>query len=108
MSQGGLIHPSAFGLRQTGGRMQDRPLKDIVTAFAGKQVLIAGDVMLDECIWGAVKRISPEAPVPVVEFERRTCRPGGAANTAANVLSLGGRVWLGGAIGADHQGENLL
>ena len=81
--------------------MKDRSPEDIVTAFAGKRVLIAGDVMLDEYIWGAVKRISPEAPVPVVEFERRTCQPGGAANTAANVLSLGGRVLLGGAIGAE-------
>ncbi len=81
---------------------------DIVNQFASKRVLLIGDVMLDEYIWGSVRRISPEAPVPIVEYERRTCQPGGAANTAANVASLGGKVALAGAVGADPQGAQLL
>jgi len=81
---------------------------EIVSAFAGKCILIVGDVMLDEYVWGKVRRISPEAPVPVLDFTHRTCQPGGAANTAANVLSLGGRALLGGAVGADPQGKQLL
>jgi rfaE bifunctional protein kinase chain/domain len=81
---------------------------EIVRAFAGKEVLIVGDVMLDEYVWGKVRRISPEAPVPVLDFTHRTRQPGGAANTAANVLSLGGRALLGGAVGDDEQGKLLL
>ncbi len=81
---------------------------EIVRAFAGKRVLIVGDVMLDEYVWGNVRRISPEAPVPVLDFTHRTRQPGGAANTAANVLSLGGRALLGGAVGDDEQGTLLL
>ena len=65
-------------------------LADLVSAFQRGQVLIVGDVMLDEYIWGEVRRISPEAPVPVVEVHRKTYVPGGAANVAMNVTSLGG------------------
>jgi D-beta-D-heptose 7-phosphate kinase/D-beta-D-heptose 1-phosphate adenosyltransferase len=82
--------------------------EQIVRAFAGKRILIVGDVMLDEYVWGKVGRISPEAPVPVLDFTHRTCQPGGAANTAANVLSLGGTALLGGAVGPDPQGTLLL
>lgn len=87
--------------------MGDKALLDILNAFPGKCVLIVGDVMLDEYIWGEVQRISPEAPVPVVEVRRRTYAPGGAANTAANVASLGGRALLGGVVGRDDQAERL-
>lgn len=87
--------------------MEDKALLDILSAFPGKCVLIVGDVMLDEYIWGEVRRISPEAPVPVVEVRRRTYAPGGAANTAANVASLGGRALLGGVVGRDDQAERL-
>jgi D-beta-D-heptose 7-phosphate kinase/D-beta-D-heptose 1-phosphate adenosyltransferase len=82
--------------------------QQLVAAFAGKRILIVGDVILDEYVWGKVKRISPEAPVPVLDFTHRTYQPGGAANTAANVLSLGGRALLGAAVGADTQGATLL
>jgi rfaE bifunctional protein kinase chain/domain len=81
---------------------------EIVCSFAGKNILIVGDVILDEYIWGKVKRISPEAPVPVVEFESRTHRLGGAGNVAANVQSLGGTALLASAIGSDPQGELFL
>src|SRR5262245_23120098 len=77
--------------------------QEIVAAFPGKRVLVIGDVMLDEYIWGEVRRISPEAPVPVVEARRSTYAPGGAGNTAANVVSLGGQAMLGGVVGRDYQ-----
>ena len=85
----------------------EQALRRILAAFSGKRVLVAGDVMLDEYIWGDAWRISPEAPVPVVEVRQRTVLPGGAANAAANVASLGGRTLLLGVIGADWRGEKL-
>jgi rfaE bifunctional protein kinase chain/domain len=87
--------------------MKESPPADLLAAFASKRVLIVGDVMLDEYIWGEVERISPEAPVPVVEIRRQTCVPGGAANTAANVVSLGGQALLGGVVGRDQQADKL-
>jgi D-glycero-beta-D-manno-heptose-7-phosphate kinase len=71
--------------------------------FPEKRVLVVGDVMVDEYLWGTVERISPEAPVPVVEFQRQTYVPGGAANVAANILSLRGRPYLGGVVGQDRE-----
>jgi D-beta-D-heptose 7-phosphate kinase/D-beta-D-heptose 1-phosphate adenosyltransferase len=88
--------------------MIDSTEQALVTAFAGKRVLLVGDVMLDEYVWGKVRRISPEAPVPVLDFTHRTCQPGGAANAAANVHSLGGIPLLAGAVGNDPQGTQLL
>jgi D-beta-D-heptose 7-phosphate kinase/D-beta-D-heptose 1-phosphate adenosyltransferase len=78
-----------------------------LAAVPGKAVLIVGDVMLDEYIWGEVRRISPEAPVPVVEMRRRTFVLGGAGNSAANVVSLGGMAYLGGVVGRDQPAEQL-
>ena len=69
----------------------------------GTRVLVVGDAMLDEYVWGEVRRVSPEAPVTVVEMRRRTWVPGGAANAAANVVSLGGRAWLAAVVGRDPQ-----
>ena len=80
---------------------------DRVPSFRGATVLTLGDVMLDEYVWGEVQRISPEAPVPVVEVQRRTHVPGGAANAAAGVVALGGRALLGGVVGADPPAEHL-
>lgn len=86
--------------------MSDTGLIDSIASFAERRVLVVGDVMLDEYIWGDVRRISPEAPVPVVEHTGRSVRAGGAANAAANVASLGGVVSLGGAVGSDaYAGE---
>jgi rfaE bifunctional protein kinase chain/domain len=79
----------------------------LVAAFADTAVLIVGDVMLDEYVWGDVRRISQEAPVPVVEATRRTYAPGGAANVATNVAALGGRSYLGGVIGHDYSATQL-
>lgn len=82
-------------------------MRDIVDSFLNKRILVIGDVMVDEYVWGQVRRISPEAPVPVVEVVRRTFLPGGAANTAANVVSLGGQALLGGVTGEDSSAESL-
>ncbi|HXG08811.1 MAG TPA: D-glycero-beta-D-manno-heptose-7-phosphate kinase [Gemmataceae bacterium] len=83
--------------------MTSEVFRGLLGAFPRKCVLIVGDVMLDEFLWGDVRRISPEAPVPVVEMRRRTYVPGGAGNAAANVVSLGGRALLAGVVGDDHQ-----
>lgn len=78
-----------------------------IQAFANRRVLVVGDVMLDEFVRGEVLRISPEAPVPVLEVMSRTFRLGGAANAAANVQTLGGHVTLAGVIGADREAKIL-
>ena len=62
---------------------------NILESFADVKVLVVGDIMLDRYWWGSVKRISPEAPVPVVDLQRSTFAPGGAANVAANITGLG-------------------
>ena len=78
-----------------------------IAAFAGKRVLVAGDVMLDRYWSGAVDRISPEAPVPIVRKVSAFGVPGGAANTACNVAALGARVTLFGVAGDDEAGAEL-
>ncbi len=75
--------------------------RQILSAAAKTRVLVIGDVMLDQFIWGSVARISPEAPVPIVDFERESFMPGGAANVARNLTSLKVRTELFGAIGND-------
>ncbi|HEX4277533.1 MAG TPA: PfkB family carbohydrate kinase [Bryobacteraceae bacterium] len=71
------------------------------------KVLVVGDVMLDTYVSGSASRISPEAPVPVVNVIRRRYLPGGAANVAANILAMGSQVWLAGATGVDEAGIRL-
>jgi rfaE bifunctional protein kinase chain/domain len=73
-----------------------------------RSILVVGDLILDEYLWGEVRRISPEAPVPVVEIRSQTHVPGGAANVAANLVSLGSRVQLAGVIGQDREGDTLV
>jgi len=80
---------------------------ELVDRFTGVPILIVGDVMLDRFIVGAVTRISPEAPVPIVRFKSEHRRLGGAANVANNVAVLGGRASLVGLTGADEPGERL-
>ena len=87
--------------------VMQRELDEVVANWRGRRVLVVGDVMLDEYIWGGVRRISPEAPVPVVELQERTWVPGGAGNAAANAASLGAVVELVGVIGADEPGQRL-
>jgi D-beta-D-heptose 7-phosphate kinase/D-beta-D-heptose 1-phosphate adenosyltransferase len=79
----------------------------LLEAMRGRRVLVLGDVMLDEFIWGRVGRISPEAPVPVVEVTGQSDHLGGAGNVAANVRSLGGATALAGVIGRDDAGRRI-
>ncbi len=76
-------------------------------AFSKVRILVVGDVMMDQFIFGKVSRISPEAPVPVMVIEREVFDLGGAANVAHNVHSLGGNVLLCGLVGKDPEGEKL-
>ena len=83
-------------------------LKKIINKFNKAKILVLGDVILDEYIGGSVDRISPEAPVPVVWANKHTFTPGGAANVANNIRSLGGGVYLVGVIGKDKNANILL
>lgn len=83
-------------------------LKERVRRFPGARILVIGDIIMDEYIWGRVSRISPEAPVPVVEVRSQTKMPGGAANVVLNMASLGARPVLCGVIGQDGVGEEIL
>src|SRR6185436_16292332 len=82
-------------------------VRRLLAAAARSQVLVVGDVMLDHFIWGSVARISPEAPVPVVDFERENYMPGGAANVARNLAALGAPTELFGVVGHDRPAEQL-
>lgn len=82
-------------------------LQALASQWQGQRILVVGDLMLDEYIIGAAERISPEAPVPVIVCEQRTYGPGGAANTAMNLLTLGAQVVLCGLVGSDGAGERL-
>lgn len=84
-----------------------KSLIEKVTMFKGKKILVIGDVGVDEYVMGAVKRISPEAPVPVLEVEGEDKRLGLAANVAQNVVSMGGEVKLVSVIGSDDGAEIL-
>jgi rfaE bifunctional protein kinase chain/domain len=79
----------------------------IVSAWENAQVLVIGDVMVDEYIHGSVSRMSPEAPVPVVDVNNTTYKMGGAANVALNCKSLGAKVFIASVVGDDATGHNL-
>src|ERR1039457_1181042 len=81
--------------------------RQILSAAAKTRVLVLGDVMLDQFIRGSVARISPEAPVPVLDFERESFMPGGAANVARNLTALRVPTELLGAIGRDAAASQL-
>jgi D-beta-D-heptose 7-phosphate kinase/D-beta-D-heptose 1-phosphate adenosyltransferase len=83
-------------------------LRALLDAARDRTVLIIGDLMLDHFVIGRVDRISPEAPVPVVQFDHESYRLGGAANVAHNVAALGGRVEIAGLVGHDNEGARLV
>ena len=76
--------------------------------FKIKKIAVIGDIMLDNYIWGDVSRISPEAPVQVVNVQRETYAPGGAANVAANIAALSGQAYMIGIVGDDRASEKLI
>jgi len=81
--------------------------KALLRRIAGLRILVVGDVMLDHYIWGDATRISPEAPVPVIDIARDTWTAGGAANVAINVASLGAHCAVIGFFGSDANGARL-
>ena len=81
--------------------------QSLLKAMRGERLLVLGDVMLDEFIWGKVARISPEAPVPVVEVTDQSFHLGGAGNVAHNIRKLGGSAVLAGIVGGDAAGERV-
>jgi len=83
-------------------------LKNIVGDFPKRKLLVLGDVMLDKYLMGDVERISPEAPVPVLDVTHTTETLGGAANVAHNIASVGAGVFLSGVVGSDSSGKDLL
>ncbi len=87
--------------------MEKRRAEELLDGFTGRRVLVLGDVMLDEYVWGRVSRVSPEAPVMVVDADSHTFVPGGAANVVNNLCALGGRAAIVGLVGADGAGRTL-
>lgn len=109
MSEHTMALPARRG-RSTEARLQMPEAASagaVVGKFPSIRVVVVGDVMLDQYVIGEVHRVSPEAPVPVVEVGRTTKLPGGAGNVAANVASLGGASYVIGLIGNDAPGEDL-
>jgi rfaE bifunctional protein kinase chain/domain len=88
--------------------VDEKCLGNILKSFSEKRILVIGDVMLDRFLWGNVSRISPEAPVPVVEIEREELYPGGAANVARNLHPFARSVAVMGLTGSDREGEQLM
>lgn len=83
-------------------------LKEYIDRFSEAKVLVIGDIIMDEYVWGDVSRISPEAPVPVVEVKRETKMLGGAANVIHNIATLGAKPTLCGVVGQDHAGKAII
>lgn len=92
----------------TDGQAAPERLEKLINSFAGRHVLVAGDVILDRYVWGDVERTSPEAPVPVVRWRSHSTNLGGASNVVANLYALGGKPELVGLIGVDEAGLELL
>ena len=82
--------------------------QEIINNFSGKKIAVIGDVMLDRFFWGNVSRISPEAPVPVIDLENESSHLGGAANVASNISTLGAKPILYGIVGKDNSGKIFI
>jgi D-beta-D-heptose 7-phosphate kinase/D-beta-D-heptose 1-phosphate adenosyltransferase len=95
-------------IQELGIHHNPEDLKGCVDRFSEARLIVVGDVIMDEYIWGDVSRISPEAPVPVVDIQEETKMLGGAANVLNNIASLGGKPILCGVIGDDQTGEEIL
>lgn len=83
-------------------------LETLFEAFKQKKIVVLGDVMIDAYLHGSVKRVSPEAPVPIVNFQKEEDRLGGAANVALNLISLGANVTMATVIGEDKEAKILM
>jgi rfaE bifunctional protein kinase chain/domain len=94
-----VTHPQMSRYRQR--------LKQIITSFAGKRILVVGDMIADEYLIGAATRLSREAPIPIIQQKDRYIVPGGAMNPAVNACTLGAEVYVAGIVGDDQTGERL-
>ncbi len=92
-----------FGITHNG-----EELKEYIDRFSETSIVVVGDIIMDEYIWGDVSRISPEAPVPVVDIRDETKMLGGAANVLNNIVSLGGKSILCGVVGDDAAGQEIV
>jgi len=81
--------------------------QELLAALSGMEIAVVGDIMLDRYFWGSVHRVSPEAPVPVVDIDNESFHLGGAANVATNLLGLGAKPLLCGVVGDDSSGKML-
>jgi D-beta-D-heptose 7-phosphate kinase/D-beta-D-heptose 1-phosphate adenosyltransferase len=106
MLEAPAAEPQGTAVMRSEGRR--RRLESVVRRFARTHLLIIGDLMLDQFIYGRVDRISPEAPVPIVQVTGESEHLGGAANVAANVRALGGEASLVGVVGTDSHGRRLM
>ncbi|MFH1146363.1 MAG: D-glycero-beta-D-manno-heptose-7-phosphate kinase [Pseudomonadota bacterium] len=88
--------------------MDKKLLKEVVKSFGTIKTIVIGDIMMDQFIWGKVSRISPEAPIPVVDVQKESMMLGGAGNVASNLISLGARVLLCGVVGHDAMGRDIV
>jgi rfaE bifunctional protein kinase chain/domain len=96
------LHPIADGAELTAR------LLDLIEAFGGRRVLVVGDLIADEFIYGEVARVSREAPVLILKYDTTQVIPGGAGNAAGNVAALGGHATLAGIVGTDPEGRRLV
>src|SRR5208283_180573 len=83
-------------------------LIDLIHSIPKTKILVIGDLMLDEFIWGKVNRISPEAPVPVVNVTKDSYALGGAANVVNNIRAMNGQVYVAGVVGTDEIGNQVF
>src|ERR671921_976902 len=90
------------------GQNSARRLASLVRAFGGRRVLVVGDLIADQFVSGEISRVSREAPVMILRHERTETVPGGAANCALNLATLGARAVVVGAVGEDEAGRELL
>jgi D-beta-D-heptose 7-phosphate kinase/D-beta-D-heptose 1-phosphate adenosyltransferase len=95
-------------MRSINGKYSNKELIGYINRFPLSRVMVIGDMILDEYVWGDVARISPEAPVPVVDVTSETKRLGGATNVLNNINSLGGKCIICGVVGDDEYGGHLL
>lgn len=89
-------------------KLDPRRLEQLVASFDRLRLLVVGDAMLDEYLWGDVERVSPEAPVPVVHVQRESVALGGAGNVLRNAVAMGAHALLVTAVGDDRAGERLV
>jgi len=94
--------------RSIAAAMDPWRLKNLAAQFETKNILVVGDLMLDQFIWGDATHISPEAPIPVVKVSSESFMPGGAANVVNNICAVGGKAAITGVVGEDDSGKKIL